>query len=214
MFMSHMKAAPVEAEVQKTEEELAEEEEQRLQLLKMEERLKKTSQSEHGTPSPEEVEEEEEELSSDDDKEVHDDDENDEDDVANALASNAAVMNFAKMFSNVKVVKPIEAVRQRINRDTTHFEKIKRAEYGLNIGTLRGWKAERMAELERDEVSRQEIAVSKVGSFMDAIGTAMIFYCIDVFSYNYVCCIYSEHCAYSNMVSHEALLFCIPSVSS
>lgn len=170
MFMSHMKT---EAVVPKTEEELAKEEEERIEMLEMEERLNKIAMAEKlANAEGEEELEGEGEVHDDDrnDDEHHDDDEEDLMHAA-ALASNTAVLNFANMFANIKVNKKIEErPRRTINRDTSNLEKIKRAEYGLNIKQLRGWKAERMVELQKNEVSRQEIAVSKVSSFMDAIG--------------------------------------------
>lgn len=93
--------------------------------------------------------------------------------LADNMAENEAVKNFAAMFSSFKMKPKVTegfTTRNSFKHDTAKFEKIRKAEYGLNTKQLRTIKAQQLEEYEKDEAIRQDVAISKVHSFMDAIG--------------------------------------------
>jgi hypothetical protein len=60
-------------------------------------------------------------------------------------------------------------IKMREKIDMSKFEKPPVEDYGINITQLKKWKNERMQRLLEQEVSQQEMALSKVRGFMEAI---------------------------------------------
>jgi hypothetical protein len=46
----------------------------------------------------------------------------------------------------------------------------KSSDYGINLQTLKNWNQERLQNILAKEESKQEIAVSRVRNFIDALG--------------------------------------------
>lgn len=63
---------------------------------------------------------------------------------------------------------PKDKEKEAMRREA--YRRIERETYGLNISQLREWSKNRMKEELTTEMAKQQIAVSKVRDFLDAIG--------------------------------------------
>lgn len=83
------------------------------------------------------------------------------------------------------------------------YRRIQRETYGLNVKQLKQWSKDRMKEELTTELAKQQIAVSKVRTFLDAIGSSTTFNLLsDTFASNVVSSC-SNNCSSSVVVEND-----------
>jgi hypothetical protein len=91
----------------------------------------------------------------------------------NGIPINDIINKFSQMFSQLRASdgpsRVSNTIKMREKVDMSKFEKPPVEDYGINIQQLKKWKHMRMQKLLEQEVSQQEVALSKVRGFMEAI---------------------------------------------
>lgn len=111
------------------------------------------------------------EVGDEDSQGSEEEDEDDEQAKLDQLRSSGQVLDkVAEIFQKFKMKDPDpKTIKMREKVDMSKFEKPPIEEYGLDMRTLKAWSQQRMQKLLTEEASQQEVALSKVRDFMEAI---------------------------------------------